>query len=91
MPPANQKVPSSGGKKTFSSRSRSIGSPISAAGSSAMMKGYVGNCAGSSGMTSPRLMPRPPAMPVRKKAGGPPIGPLKPPNTKNDGSPSRLV
>ena len=33
-------------------------------------------------MTRPRLMPSPPPRPVRKKAGGPPIGPLIAPKTK---------
>src|SRR5690349_10405817 len=46
------------------------------------MNGYVPNCDRSVGMTSPRLMPRPPPSPVRKKAGGPPIGPLMAPKMK---------
>ena len=42
-------------------------------------------------MRSPRLMPRPPPMPVTKNAGGPPIGPLIAPKTKNDGLPRSSV
>jgi len=55
------------------------------------MKGYDGNWDGSSGMTNRRLMPRPPPIPVTKNAGGPPMGPLKAPNTKNDGLPASSV
>ena len=39
---------------------------------------------GPSGRSGARLMPKPPAIPVTKNAGGPPIGPLTAPNAKND-------
>ena len=37
---------------------------------------------GSAGKTRSRLMPKPPPIPVTKKAGGPPIGPVTAPNAK---------
>ncbi len=46
------------------------------------MNGKVAKLEMSCGMTRPRLMPRPPPSPVRKNAGGPPIGPLIAPKTK---------
>ena len=48
------------------------------------MKGNSPKFEMSSGMRSPRLMPRPPPMPVRKNMGGPPNGPLIAPKMKND-------
>ena len=46
------------------------------------MNGYWPNWERSVGRTRLRLIPRPPPMPVTKKAGGPPMGPLMAPKAK---------
>ena len=46
------------------------------------MNGNEPNRDRSDGKTRSRLMPSPPPIPVRKKAGGPPMGPFTAPNAK---------
>jgi hypothetical protein len=91
-PAANQNEPRAIGNVVPSAISSAIGSPLGfAAGSSALISGYWSKCESSDGSTSRRLMPRPPPMPVRKNAGGPPIGPLTAPKAKNDANFSPLT
>ena len=85
MPAANQNVPLRDREVVVERSSSAIGSRGGRApGSSALMNGNVSKRDRSVGMTSARLMPRPPPMPVMKNAGGPPIGPLTAPKAKND-------
>jgi len=63
-----------------------IGSTAGPIARSACMNGSV-SIAVMSGVVSERLMPNPSAMPVTKKAGGPPIGACNTPNAKNDAKP----
>ena len=92
-PAANQNEPRAIGKVSPRLISSAIGSGLGLAdGSSALISGYWSKRDSSVGRTSRRLMPRPPPMPVRKNAGGPPIGPLTAPKAKNDAnfSPSTM-
>ena len=72
MPAASQKAPCPGGMSVPISFSCSMGSPPVPV--IALTRGKLVTAAGSRGVSNLRLKPMPPASPVMKRYGGPPMG-----------------